>query len=104
MLETAKAGCAAPETTAHPDHAAVLHRVRRVQGQLDGIAGMIEGRRHCMDILAQFRAASAALRAAEGVVLRKHLRSCVKSAMEARNTNDAERKLEEVMSLLLKWS
>lgn len=90
-------------TTMHPDHTAVLHRLRRLQGQIAGLEKMIEERRYCVDILTQFRAVSSALKAAEGSVFEKHLRSCVKSAMESKNKKDTEKKLEEVMDLLLKW-
>ena len=36
---------------------AVLKRLRRVEGQVRGIAGMVEGERYCIDVLQQISAA-----------------------------------------------
>ena len=58
-------GCHDLDASAHPDHHPQLNRLRRVEGQLRGIQKMVEERRYCMDIIAQIRAASGALRQVE---------------------------------------
>lgn len=39
----------------------ILKRLRRAEGQVRGIAGMVEEDRHCIDVLQQISAAQAAL-------------------------------------------
>ena len=45
----------------HADHRAQLPRLRRIEGQVRGVAAMIEDGRYCVDILTQLAAARAAL-------------------------------------------
>ena len=85
---------------AHPHHAAELPRVRRIRGQIDGIERMIEEGRYCVDILMQVKAARAALQALESAVLKSHLEACVKSALEAKDSFEAGKKIAEITELL----
>ena len=49
--------------------AAVLKRLKRVSGQVGGIAGMVENDRYCIDVVTQISAVRAALRRIEEEVL-----------------------------------
>ena len=49
-------------------------RLKRVEGQVRGIARMIEEDRYCIDVLTQIRAVRAALRGVEDEVLNSALR------------------------------
>ncbi len=84
----------------HPDHSYSLPRLKRIQGQLSGIEGMIHERRYCADILIQFRAAMSALRNLEASVFETHLRHCVAEAMKSKNTGESDLKIKEVTELL----
>ncbi len=72
-----------PETTDHgyiTDKHKYLNRLRRIEGQVRGINGMVDDERHFIDILTQV---SAIRRALEGVALHlltDHLRHCVADA------------------------
>ena len=57
----------------HATHHDSISRLRRIEGQVRGIARMIEEERYCVDILAQVRAATAALKKVEGEILKDHL-------------------------------
>ena len=46
----------------HARHTGQLDRLRRIEGQVGGLARMVEEGRYCVDILTQVRAARAALR------------------------------------------
>ena len=70
-----------------------LNRLKRIQGQITGIARMIEQGRECPDILLQIRAAGSALRAFETKLLEGHLRGSVAGAID-------EKKIEELMELI----
>ncbi|WP_019873177.1 metal-sensitive transcriptional regulator [Sporichthya polymorpha] len=68
------------ESTPHSytdDKAAYLKRLRRVEGQVRGIARMIEGDEYCIDILTQVSAATSALESVALRLLEDHLRHCV---------------------------
>ena len=52
-------------------------RLRRIEGQVRGIAGMIERDVYCDDILNQITAVEAALGGVRRVLLEAHIRSCV---------------------------
>ena len=67
MQEEAKRSCSA--------------RLKRVEGQVRGIARMVEEDRYCIDILTQLRAARAALRRVEDEVLNDHVGHCVEGAI-----------------------
>ncbi len=76
------------------DKAAVLARMKRIEGQVRGVHGMIEDDRYCIDVLQQI---SAVNRALEGVALRlldEHLRHCVVNAVKAGGV-EKETKLRE---------
>ena len=84
----------------HPSHEAELPRIRRVKGQVEAVERMIGEERYCVDILQQIKAARSALQSLESNILRTHLESCVKQALTAPNSFDAEKKLKEVSDLL----
>ena len=58
-------------------------RLRRIEGQVRGIARMVEEDRYCIDILTQIRAVRAALRRVEDEVLNDHVAHCVEGASRA---------------------
>jgi DNA-binding FrmR family transcriptional regulator len=83
----------------HPDHTAVLLRLMKIKGQIDGIEKMIRDRRYCVDILTQLKASSSALRSVEAVILKKHLRGCVQDAISLKDQDQIEKKIEEMVKL-----
>ena len=56
----------------------LVNRVSRIEGQLKGIAKMIEEDRYCGDILIQLSAVEKALESFGYTILNAHLESCVK--------------------------
>jgi CsoR family transcriptional regulator, copper-sensing transcriptional repressor len=58
-------------------------RLRRVEGQVRGIAQMVDDDRYCIDILTQISAATKALQSAALELLGDHLSHCVAAAVEA---------------------
>ena len=61
--------------------AATLKRLGRIEGQVRGLARMVEGDRYCIDIVTQISAVRAALRRAEEEILRDHVGHCVEGAI-----------------------
>jgi len=64
-----------------------LHRLHKFEGQIRGIAGMVEQDRYCIDVLTQVSAATRALHEVAIGPLDDHLRRCV---LDAARTSDLE--------------
>ena len=62
------------------DKDAYLKRMRRIEGQVRGIAKMIENDEYCIDVLTQVSAATKALEAVALGLLDEHLKHCVTQA------------------------
>ena len=82
------------------DKPRLLNRLNRVEGQVRGIARMVEQDRYCLDILTQLHAVRAALRRVEGEVLKAHLEHCVTGAMVSGNAAEREQKSAELVDLI----
>jgi DNA-binding FrmR family transcriptional regulator len=62
------------------DKGRVQRRLRRIEGQVRGLARMVDEERYCIEILDQIAAVQGALRAVATLILEDHLRSCVVGA------------------------
>jgi DNA-binding FrmR family transcriptional regulator len=60
-----------------------LKRLRRIEGQVRGIAKMVDDDKYCIDILTQVSAATKALQSVALGLLEEHLGSCVVDAARA---------------------
>lgn len=80
--------------------ASCLKRLKRIEGQVRGIAGMVEDDRYCIDIVTQISAARAALRRVEEEVLRDHVAHCVEHAIASGDRADQRRKIAELMDVV----
>jgi DNA-binding FrmR family transcriptional regulator len=58
-----------------------LRRLRRVEGQVRGVARMIERDEYCIDVLTQVSAATKALQSVALGLLEEHLGHCVAEAV-----------------------
>jgi len=84
------------------DRAQVLNRLRRVEGQVRGLAGMIEDGRYCIDVLTQLRAARAALNRVEQIMLQQHLDHCIEGAIASGDASEQRKKASELIELLVR--
>jgi DNA-binding FrmR family transcriptional regulator len=75
-----------------------LARLRRIEGQVRGIARMVEDDRYCVDILDQVAAVEKALRAVSAELVKNHLRHCVKHALAGHGDGDAV--IDELVTVL----
>ncbi|HEX9295043.1 MAG TPA: metal-sensitive transcriptional regulator [Polyangiaceae bacterium] len=82
----------------------VVARLRRIAGQVEGVARMIENDRYCVDILLQVAAAQAALGKAGAMVLRSHVDTCVNNAMTNGTTAQRKMKIDELMDVFSRYS
>ena len=77
-----------------------LKRLSRIEGQVRGLARMVDDDRYCIDIVTQIAAVRAALRRVEEDILRDHISHCVAHAMASGSAADKNEKIEELMDVL----
>ena len=77
-----------------------LARLSRIEGQVRGVARMVEQDRYCIDVLTQIRAVRAALDKVGQEILSDHLRHCVAQAFHGGTRRDREVKIEELVEVL----
>ncbi len=77
-----------------------LGRLKRIEGQVRGLARMVEDDRYCIDIVTQIGAARAALRRVEEEILRGHVAHCVNHAIMSGDKADQRRKVAELMDVM----
>jgi DNA-binding FrmR family transcriptional regulator len=83
-----------------PDKPKLLNRLSRIEGQVRGVARMVEEDRYCIDIMTQLQAARAALARVESELLQAHLAHCVEDAIVAGDAAEQRRKATELVTLL----
>ena len=81
----------------------LLTRLARVEGQVRGVARMVEEERYCIDILNQIQAIKAALGRVEAEVLKGHAAHCVAHAIKSGNMRDQKQKFEELVELFSRY-
>lgn len=78
----------------------LLNRLRRIEGQVRGIASMIENDAYCNDVLIQSAAVNAALNAFNRELLACHIRGCVKRDLLAGDEKVVDELVETVQKLM----
>jgi DNA-binding FrmR family transcriptional regulator len=78
----------------------LLSRLKRIEGQVRGVARMVEEEHYCIDILNQTMAIKAALSRVEQEVLKGHAAHCIRQAVESGNAKDQTRKFAELVELI----
>ena len=79
---------------------ACLKRLSRIEGQVRGLARMVEGDRYCIDVVTQIAAVRAALRGLEEEILKDHVGTCVEHAIASGNKAEQRRKVAELIDVL----
>lgn len=97
----APAPCHAPPSVVQPHKAALLKRLARVEGQVRGVARMIEEDRYCVDVLTQIAALRSALDAVGLQLLEDHTRGCVKGAIRS---GDGDAAIAELLDVVRKFT
>lgn len=84
---------------AHGDTEKNLSALKRVEGQVRGIAKMIEEDRYCIDVVTQIAAARAALGRVEADLLRGHIGHCVQKAMKSGDAAERAKVVDELVTV-----
>ena len=75
----------------------LLNRLNRIEGQVRGIARMVEDDRYCIDVLTQTQSIRAALSRAETEMLKDHLGRCIEGAIVSGDAAEQRNKAIELL-------
>ena len=78
----------------------LLNRLSRIEGQVRGVARMVEEERYCIDVLTQLQAIRAALTKVESELLKGHLDHCIETAIVSGDAGQQRKKASELIELL----
>lgn len=108
IIHGAEANCNGPERHAVAVEAdlkaANLRRLKRVEGQVRGLAKMVEQERYCADILVQISSVQQALRSVGRELMRNHLQHCASGAIRSGNPVQAQAMYDELLDLFYKYA
>ncbi|HEY0565782.1 MAG TPA: metal-sensitive transcriptional regulator [Terriglobales bacterium] len=76
-----------------------LTRLKRIEGQVRGVAKMIDEERYCPDVMMQLSAIHESLRAVGQLMLRNHLEHCATDALRSRDKDRAAQTYDELTKL-----
>jgi DNA-binding FrmR family transcriptional regulator len=91
----------AGHTVHRTDKSSLVKRLNRVEGQVRGIAKMIEEDRYCVDVLTQVAAVRSALDAMALQLLRDHTHGCVQGAIRSGKGDAA---IDELLAVVEKFA
>jgi DNA-binding FrmR family transcriptional regulator len=83
---------------------AILRRLSRIEGQVRGIAKMIDEDRYCIDVLTQLAAVDTALSAVGMKLLDAHVKHCVADALASGSKADADAKSRELLDAVERFA
>lgn len=100
MTEKEACPCCSEKHTARSEEEKkkLINRLKRIEGQIRGIIGMMENDAYCNDILIQSAAVNAAVNAFNKELLATHVRTCV--ARDIREGKDET--IDELVATLQK--
>ena len=81
-----------------------LGRLRRIEGQVQGIQRMVEEDKYCVDILLQLAAVQGAVEQVQKLVLGQHIETCVSEAIRSGNAPERQKKVGELMEVFSRFS
>ena len=82
----------------------IVNRLKSIEGHVRGVTKMVEEDAYCIDIVNQIDAVQAALQKVSGLVLDRHLHTCVITAIQGDDPAERERVITEIMDVFDKKS
>lgn len=80
-----------------------LHRLRRIQGQVQGVQRMVEEDKYCVDTMLQISAIQGALEQVSKILMHRHIESCVMDSMQAGSERERAQKIEELIGVFSRY-
>ena len=88
--------------TTHTSHPDIIKRLKRAEGHLKGIIGMLEQGRGCLDIAQQLQAVQSAVSNAKKTLVHDHIDHCLELQVRAdpKSAKNALKELKEISKYL----
>ncbi len=80
-----------------------LGRLRRIEGQVQGLQRMIGADAYCVDVLLQISAVQGALEQVQKLLLGRHIESCVADAFRSGGRGERQRKIDELLDVFSRF-
>ena len=80
-----------------------LARLRRIQGQIQGVQRMVDEDKYCVDIMLQISAIQGALDQVSKILMARHIESCVLDSVKAGTQKKRARKIEELIQVCARY-
>lgn len=77
----------------------ILNRLKSIEGHVRGIERMVEDGEYCIDIVNQILAVERALQKVNGLILERHLHTCVTTAIRGEEPDERERVIDEILGV-----
>ena len=88
--------CARSKHREEREKQSLLKRLKIIEGQVGGVAKMVERDQYCSDVLVQLLAVNKSIKALSQEILRSHLSGCVVKEIKANNLEV----IDELMTLI----
>jgi len=88
----------------HDTKLKALGRLRRIEGQVQGIQRMVEEEKYCVDILLQLTAVEGAVEQVQRLLLGRHIESCVADVIRSGSTRERQKKVDELLEVFSRFS
>lgn len=78
----------------------LMNRLKRIEGQIRGIEGMVEKNAYCPDILVQVSAVNSALNSFNKELLAQHIKGCVLHDVQAGNDDSVDELVKVIQKIM----
>ena len=78
-------------------------RLRRIEGQVQGLQRMLDSDAYCVDILLQISAVQGALEQVQKLLVGRHIESCVADALRSGSKSERQQKVDELLDVFSRF-
>jgi len=83
----------------HAEDKQISIALKKAKSHLENVIKMVENKKYCVDILQQNLAVVGLLKSANAKLLRHHLNTCFKKAMQGTNEKQKNKMIEEILKI-----
>ncbi len=77
----------------------IVNRLKSIEGHVRGIQRMVEEDAYCIDIINQILAVQRALEKVNSLILKRHLQTCVTTAIQGDDPAERQRVIDEILQV-----
>jgi len=88
-----------PQNNNDNNNQKILINLKKTSSLLNKISEMMEEKEYCVDIMQQNLAAIGLLKRAQEMLMEKHLNTCFKNAMAAKNNKLKQKMIDEILKV-----